>query len=420
MAVGPRSGSEVLLQDEAAVTCKGFVDVGFSRPARILVHRGMRAAAPIATRLGEALEEALRGLGAARPHHPPCLGRLRGGCIAGEEPYTLNLLVWVGDGTVPNAFEEDYVRAWLASGGERHAIAVVPGDANLYRAIPPALARQQVVRWDGDAERAALDVIGVASVDSAERRVFISYSHADGTDLALAVNEVLTRERFTTFFDSFDLDPGVDFAERIEHELMEAAFLVLIETPGAIASQYVVEEEVGFARAQRLGVASVRPVDSPEPPLPGFAGWRWDVPKAGPGGPLLDDAAKADLGDFVVDRHERTITYRRWALESSLRAAPDRRRVDPRRVSGFPGGIRVDANGASQYVSLRPRPAQLVDMHAAFHQTPAGAAAGMVSATPRGHREREALAWLGGESAVSHHDEGSLGRLAALLAEGRL
>jgi TIR domain-containing protein len=420
MTTGPRTGSEVLLQDEAARTCQGFVEVGFSRPARILVHSGSAAARASAVQLVEGLDQVLRGLGAGRPHSPPCRGELFPACMAENEPHTFNLLVWVGDGAEPEAAEDEYVRRWLAAAGDRFAVAVVPRDADLYHAIPPALGRLQVIGWDGDADRAALDVIGVAAPDSADRRVFIAYGHRDGAELALAVQAALTAARFSVFLDAFDLDPGVDFSERIEHELMEKSLLVLIETPAALASRYVIEEELKFALTQRLGIVSVRPADSPVPPLPQFVGWRWEVPKRQPGGPVLEAAAAAALGSFIADRHARTIAWRRWALEASLRAWLHYRRVDPRQVSGFPGGLRVDAGGASQYVSLRPRPANLIDMHAAFRQTPAGDSAGMVSATPRGRPEREALAWLGSGSPVSHHDEARLGRLATVLAQGGL
>ena len=421
MTTGPSTGSEVLLQDEVARTCKGFVEVGFSRPARILVHSGGSVAARAnAAQLVEGLDRVLRGLGAGRPHSPPCGGELFPTCMAADEPHTLNLLVWVGDGTEPEAAEDEYVRRWLAAAGDRFAVAVVPHGADLYNAIPPALGRLQVIGWDGDADRAALDVIGVATPDSADRRVFIAYGHRDGAELALAVHAALTTARFSVFLDAFDLDPGVDFSERIEHELMERALLVLIETPAALASRYVIQEEVKFALTHRLGIVSVRPADSLAVALPQFVGWRWEVPRRRPGGPALEAAAAAELSTFIADRHARTITRRRWALEATLRAWLHHHRLDPRRVSGFPGGLRVDAVGASQYVSLRPRPAHLVDMHAAFRQTPAGDSAAMVSATPRGRPEREALSWLGTESSVSHHDEGKLGSLAAVLARGGL
>jgi hypothetical protein len=420
MATGEMTGSEVLLQDEAAGTCRGFVEVGFSRPARILVHAGSPAATGAARLLLAALDRALRGLGGRHPQRIPCFGQLREDCKAGHESHTLNLLVWVGDGAEPDPAEDQYVSGWLAAGGERHAVAVVPHEADLYDAVPPALGSLRVIGWDGDADRAALDVIGIAAPDAGERRVFISYSHRDGTELALAVHAALTAARFSCFFDAFDLDPGVDFAARIEHELMEAAFLVLIETPAALGSAYVIEEELKFAWTHRLGAVSVRPVDSTARPLPQFAGWRWEVPAREPGDPALDAAQAVDLSDFVAVRHARTITRRRWALEASLRAMLRLRGVRAGRVGAFPGGLRVDAGGTSQYVSLRPRPAHLTDMHAAARQAPAGAPAAMVSATPRGRREREALAWLAAEAPVSHHDEGLMGPLATVLANGEL
>ena len=419
MTTGAITGSEVVLQSEAARTCEGYVELGLPQPVRILVRSGATAAGASAGQLVEALDRAFSGLGVKLPTGPLCRVSLRPNCLARNEEQTLNLLVWVGDGTPPGSAEEAYVSDWLASGPQAAAVAVVPEGAPAYEAVPEALAASQVIWWSGDAERAALDVVGIAAPDSGERRVFVSYSHQDGVELAHEVHAVLTRARFSVFLDSFDLDPAVDFAERIEHELVEKAFLVLIETPGALRSRYVIDQELGFARMHRLGVASVRPASSAAPPLPGFAGWRWNLPPGKAGGGGLDRAATADLERFLLARHAAAISRRRWALEAGLRAALHRRGVRRAAVSSFPGGLRIDAAPTPAYVSLRPRPAALTDMHAAFRQTPGGARGLMVSATPRGVAERGALSWLGRESTIPHHDEGRLLTLARELSEGR-
>lgn len=422
---GSAAGSDVLVQSLGARTCQGFKDVGVSRPARILVRKGADESAKSADELTAALIAALGWLG--RPvggSEMPCHGLLQSECMAMGEARTLNLLAWVGSGEEPGSAEDRAVADWLESRPDAAAVAVVPAGSNPDRAVPPRLRDRQVIWWDGNSARAALDVIAAAQVDAAERRIFVSYSHADGMALAHAVFRTLSEARFAVFLDAFALAPGGDFAERIEHELLDKAFLILIETPRAVASPWV-QREIAFARQHRLGIASVSP-GAGAPRLAGI-GWarRWTLRPGGldescPDGPALIGAAAAELRDFVVLRHAEAILRRRRVLDLGLRAALRRAGVSGAAVDGVPGGLEVDAGGRRWDVSLRPRPASLIDMHTASRQTPPGHGGVMVSATPRGRPERDALDWLAAESGIPHWDEGRLLSLAQRLAAGTL
>jgi len=222
------------------------------------------------------------------------------------------------------------------------------------------------------------------------------------------------------FLDAFALAPGSDFAERIEHELLEKAFLILIETPMALASNWVMRE-VAFARQHRLGLATVQP-DPTGQRLAGIGrSRRWIVPDgtlstSPAGGPSLAPAAAEDLHEFVVRRHAEAMLRRRHVLDVGLRAALRRNGIGGSRVSPIAGGIRVNGGAHRWAVSLRPRPASLIDMHTAARQRPPAHRSVMVSATPRGRPERDALSWLAHESSISHWDEGRLLSLAQMLA----
>jgi len=102
-------------------------------------------------------------------------------------------------------------------------------------------------------------------------------------------------------------------------------------------------------------------------------------------------------------------------LDLGLRAALRREGVGRASVTSMPGGLDVSAVHRWA-VSLRPRPATLIDMHSAACQTPQGHRSVMVSATPRRKPEREALSWLADESDIEHWDEGRLLSLARRLA----
>jgi hypothetical protein len=419
---GAVTGCEVLIQSQEGMTCTGFVDVGVSRPLRILVRTGEEGARSRASGLVAALEALLDRLGTrSSGSAPPCGGSLHDPCKAYREPYTLNLLVWVGSDLSPDPGEERVVADWLAGHADAAAVAVIPAGADPVASVPDSLRRRQHVRWSG-AAGAAQEVIEIAEPDSLERRVFVSYSHGDGVELANAVAGVLSEARFSIFLDSFSLRPGSDFAERIEHELMEKAFIVLIETPQALQSEWVIQHELGFARLNRLGVASVRPEGSSAPLLPGISTRRWTLPKealrASPGGPALEAEAARALQEFLLARHAESMLQRRATLAGALRAALHQESLGPIGEAG--GGFQVKARGSSWHIEVRPRPANLIDMHSTHRRADPGDRGLMVSATPRGMPEREALSWLASESSVSHWDEAGLLQLARALRRGPL
>jgi hypothetical protein len=232
-----RSGCDLLVQSQEEAECRGFRGIAVARPVRLLIHSSSATTQQAARELFDALMALARSLGAQVPEgEMPCDCDLRDPCLAQSESQTLNVLVWVGSAAAPDAVEEATVADWLDSRADAEAIPVVPSGQKPDVVAPTRLRDRQVVWWGASADQAALDVFAAAQVVTAERSVFISYSHADGMELAHAVFRVLSEARFSVFLDAFALAPGADFAERIEHRLLNAAFLVLIETPGALAS----------------------------------------------------------------------------------------------------------------------------------------------------------------------------------------
>jgi hypothetical protein len=416
-------GFDVLVQSQAAGTCAGFTGIPVERPVRILVRAGASEAQATASELVEALLRRLGGLGVeASAAEMPCGGRLHDPCKAQAEPQTHNALVWVGSEWDAGPDEDAAVEEWLDGRPDSSAVAVLPAGTDPDVALPGRLRGGQVVWWDGSPDHAALEVFAATQVDANERRIFISYSHHDGIELAHAAFHALAEARFAVFLDAFALAPGVDFAERIEHELLDKAFLLLVETPHAIGSDWVLRE-LAFARQHRLGIASVWPGEG-APRLAGIgASRRWELPEGALGGtsgtgPILKKAAAQDLRDFMIARQAESLQRRRGALYWGLHLALQRAQVPATAVRRIPGGLEVDAASGPCAVSLRPRPAGLLDMHAASRQTPPGHRGVMVSATPRGAPERDALAWLAGASSIAHWDEGRLHSLARAIERG--
>ncbi|MDJ0899797.1 MAG: toll/interleukin-1 receptor domain-containing protein [Xenococcus sp. MO_188.B8] len=90
-----------------------------------------------------------------------------------------------------------------------------------------------------------------------KRKLFISYSRKDSAKLADQIWEALSKRGFQVFLDLYSIQQGVvDFQERIETELSNMDFLLLIESPNALQSKWV-EYEILFALKQRMGLLSL-------------------------------------------------------------------------------------------------------------------------------------------------------------------
>ncbi|MGK7898483.1 MAG: toll/interleukin-1 receptor domain-containing protein [Xenococcus sp. (in: cyanobacteria)] len=90
-----------------------------------------------------------------------------------------------------------------------------------------------------------------------KRKLFISYSRKDGAKLADQIWEALSKRGFQVFLDLYSIQQAVvDFQERIETELSNMDFLLLIDSPDALQSEWV-EYEILFALKQRMGLLSL-------------------------------------------------------------------------------------------------------------------------------------------------------------------
>ncbi|MFM8250391.1 MAG: TIR domain-containing protein [Planctomycetota bacterium] len=86
---------------------------------------------------------------------------------------------------------------------------------------------------------------------------FISYCWADGRVYALALNSELKKRGFRSFLDSEDYEKGTNWKTEGRRALTQASRLLLIITPGSIASESVAREIRLFRRTKR----TICPID---------------------------------------------------------------------------------------------------------------------------------------------------------------
>jgi hypothetical protein len=124
-----------------------------------------------------------------------------------------------------------------------------------HEVIPAVIGRLNAIPWDGSgmAEMAILRLLGLVE---AERRLFLSYSRAASSELALQLRTKLSELRYDVFLDRFSVNPGDDFQRRIDIELADKAFVLLLESEAAVDSGWV-QHEVTYALSHNIGLLAV-------------------------------------------------------------------------------------------------------------------------------------------------------------------
>jgi hypothetical protein len=187
------------------------------------------------------------------------IGRARSELDDVGDPDAPPTVLVVVSGGKQTAEDDDVVAA--ADKCKRALVPVLPvvHDLRRYPAhVPPALGPVNGFAWPrgtpaGPVANAALRLVGLMEED---RRVFLSYRRTDATDLAEQFRTALGDQRWDVFLDRFSVPPAVDFQARLDRELADKAFVLLLESPMASASAWV-GHELAFAVNHGLGLAAL-------------------------------------------------------------------------------------------------------------------------------------------------------------------
>ena len=136
-------------------------------------------------------------------------------------------------------------------------VAVVPviRDGQSFAAphVPSGLQRIGGLRWDAAGTEVADHVLAALGLREADRRVFISYGRRDADGMARQLWAALGGRGFEVFLDRFSLRPGQDWQSRLDAELGDKSFVVILESDAAAESPWVQHEAV-YAIKNHLGV----------------------------------------------------------------------------------------------------------------------------------------------------------------------
>jgi hypothetical protein len=191
----------------------------------------------------------------------------------------------------PAASASDEVEEQLEQ-ARAEAFAVVPvlrPGCSVHGSFPELIHPLNALSWRSG-EAPALALLRTLGVVEEERRLFLSYRQAESSALALQLRRALSERSYDVFLDRFSVPPGADFQRRIDIELADKAFVLLLESASAIGSDWV-QHEVTYALSHRIAVLALT--------LPGVdIGAQFEV---------IDDAFRLLLNDSDLADPERIL-----------------------------------------------------------------------------------------------------------------
>jgi hypothetical protein len=125
--------------------------------------------------------------------------------------------------------------------------------------MPPEMAElnSHALRIGGSVEALADTAVRLLGLAESDRRAFISYRRSDASPIALQLRAALIDSGWDTFLDRFNVPPATNFQQRLDRELVDKSFVLLLESPDLLASEWV-QHEVSYSLSNGLGLMSLR------------------------------------------------------------------------------------------------------------------------------------------------------------------
>ncbi len=227
------------------------------------------------------------------------------------------VVVYLADRRAAN--DEAVVRALATA--RAAAFSVIPiwhSGSVASEVIPDAIRRLNAVSWDDARSECLLAALEHLGIVENERKLFLSYRRIETERLAVQLAHGLSERRFDVFLDRFTVPPAEDFQERIDQELCDKAFVVLLESKSAIGSPWV-QHEVAYALSHHVSVLALTLPDASPDGLLDVVDDAFRVRLSGAdlkGGELTASALQSVIGTIEMT-HARQIRRRRSQLFGS-------------------------------------------------------------------------------------------------------
>ena len=122
--------------------------------------------------------------------------------------------------------------------------------------LPERIGPLNAAIWEGDGTQVATLLLEMLGLVEKERKIFISYRRSETSALAVQLHTELVQRRFDVFLDRFAVPPGVDFQRRLDEDLGDKAYVLLLESPELRNSRWV-EHEILYAHARRIEILAL-------------------------------------------------------------------------------------------------------------------------------------------------------------------
>jgi hypothetical protein len=207
---------------------------------------------------------------------------------------------------------------------EQQAFSILPivrSEDNISEVMPDNLRRLNAITWDSMKAEVAMRILEMFGIIEKKRRLFLSYKRDETNLLALQLCRALSERRFDVFLDRFSVPPGDDFPRRIDIELADKSFVLLLESRSALDSPWV-QHEVSYALAHHISVLALTMPDVPSGNLFGVIdeAFRYRLRQEnfqGRSGELNENALNVILDEIEL-RCARQLRRRRTQLLGSL------------------------------------------------------------------------------------------------------
>jgi hypothetical protein len=303
--------------------------------------------------------------------------------------------------------------------------AVRPG-ADVAAVLPDVLQPLNAVTWEPGGAAAVRAILRLLGLIERERRLFLSYRRHDTSSLALQLREQLSRRAYDVFLDRFSVPPAADFQRRIDVELSDKAFVLLLESPSAVGSEWV-QHEVAYALSHGISLLALSMPDTPKaarfPSVDKAFRLELDTndletarDASGSNDMVLTSDALETVLDEIETRYARQLRRRRASLLGSLEEWLQQAGGKPRQLADE-WAVAADIPGGEPSVYLiTPRAPSPSDLRRLDGLRPQGSAHGGFQAT--GHlvfaapaqdeEDKRLIAWIVDQRPLSTHPHVSI------------
>ncbi|MGA8574349.1 MAG: toll/interleukin-1 receptor domain-containing protein [Candidatus Cybelea sp.] len=331
----------------------------------------------------------------------------------------LRLIVAVGDDSTP-IDDRPQFSTWR-SDPSYGFLPIFPASArrSVQSLLPESLRPINAAFWWASVAECLPRVLQAAGIVDERSRVFISYRQTDYPSLAIQLFDALARRNFDTFLDSFRIDPGVDFQERLTEELGNKGVVVVLESPGILDSTWT-RYEAMCAKKYGLGLIGILTPDGVLVPEVDEERRVRLIDSDFTNAPLssssqLNEETLSRVVERIVLEHSRLMLWRQAEVRDSIVLALEDAGL---KVRPLGPGLVVQTASKQYMISCSPRPPESLDFERTGNLAQLSAAHGVLVGLYALMRQtsHQHVNWLSSISGVAIVDEGDLMPAAQAIA----